>query len=227
MLDLVEPTTCVLSCQLRPVLILPLQIQGQRPFLFLSSLKIFQPKFSPLSHFPLTFHYSIKSKHEVGLKSFLCTWIWTEVGLKSFLCPLQRHLNTVLWSSPRCVYLYLPLHCQWPFELKWVLWYFSVRCVFLCPLQRPFEMKWVLVSVLKWVFLHGLIFNLSFFFIISVLLICTWVFLFIICVLLKWVFLSLLWYEIYVAHLFNWWTEIVICLIYFPAFGDSFIIDNK
>ena len=56
---------------------------GFRPFLFLSSLKIFQPKFSPLSHFPLTFHYSIKSKHEVGLKSFLCNWVWTEVGLKS------------------------------------------------------------------------------------------------------------------------------------------------
>ena len=154
-------------------LTLPLQIQ-RRPFLFLSSLKIFQPKFSPLSHFPLTFRYSIKSKHEVGspkkkkkearsgfevsAPGSKLKWVW-----RTYICPLQRPFERNLWSFPRCVYLYLPLHCQWPFELKWVLWYFSVRCVLLCPLQRPFEMKWVLVSVLKWVFLHGLIFNLSFF----------------------------------------------------------------
>ena len=63
---------------------------------FLTSLKIFQPKFSPLSHFPLTFHYSIKSKHEVGLKSFLCNWVWTEVGLKSKTSRIHRRCRWCL-----------------------------------------------------------------------------------------------------------------------------------
>ena len=119
-----------------------------RPFLFLSSLKIFQSKFFPLSHFPLTFHYSIKLKHEVDLKSFLCTWVWTKVGLKSFLSPLQRPFerSSMIFSQVRISLSPSPLSMG--HRMIWVLWY---------------NFCLVLVSVLKWVFLHGLIFDLSFF----------------------------------------------------------------
>ena len=133
-------------------LILPLQIQGRRPFLFLSSLKIFQLKFFPLSHFPLTFHYFMKSKHKVGLRSFLCNWVWTEVGLKSFLCPSQRPFehSSMIFSQVRISLSPSPSSMT-------IVWFGYCGIIFIdfCPR--------VLVSVLKWVFLHGLIFDLSFF----------------------------------------------------------------
>ena len=50
-LSSVEPTASILSCQLKAITVANLK---RRPFLFLTSLKIFQPKISPLSHLPLS-----------------------------------------------------------------------------------------------------------------------------------------------------------------------------
>ena len=112
-LDLVEPTAYVLSCQLRPVLILSVQIQGWRPFLFLSSLKIFQPKFSPLSHFPLTFHYSSNRSTKWVWSHFFAPrselkWVWNHFSVRC-----KDHLNTVLWielalnqTGPNCPFVF-------------------------------------------------------------------------------------------------------------------------
>ena len=66
-----EPTTFGLSCQLRAVTV---PNSRRRPFLFLISLKIFQPKISPLSHFPFfVFHFS-------SLR--ICWWWWWCYGLQ-------------------------------------------------------------------------------------------------------------------------------------------------
>ena len=125
-------------------LTLPLQIQ-RRPFLFLSSLKIFQPKFSPLSHFPLTFHYSIKSKHEVGspkkkkkkhevgLKFLHLGLNWSGFEeLTSVHC--KDHLNTICDLLPSA-YISISLsivndHLNWSGYggISLFVAFFSIRC---------------------------------------------------------------------------------------------------
>ena len=97
----VEPTTSVLSCQLRAAWYYHCKFKAKTISLSHFPQKILakiSPPFSLpslrfLSHFITPSNLDLqrsKLKHEVGLKSFLYTWVWTEVGLKSFLCPLQK-----------------------------------------------------------------------------------------------------------------------------------------
>ena len=188
----------MLSNQFRTHVILLLQIWAST---FLTSLKIFQQNFAPfltsLSSSCLTFHllHQISASRDLNRSTkpswFLCIWI--RIGIPRCLSLVSSELELCHHCKnrsihlcdllPSAVYISISLSIVSDHCMIWVLWY-NFCFIDFCP--------WVLVCVLKWVFLHGLIFDLSFFFIyfFIFILICTWVFLFIISVLLKWVFLS-------------------------------------
>ena len=88
-----EPTTSGLSCQLRAVTV---PNSRRRPFLFLTSLKIFQPKISPfltsLSSFSISllFEFVDGDGGVMGYRWVLhggcgCVWGWCGEGLKAMV----------------------------------------------------------------------------------------------------------------------------------------------
>ena len=103
----------VLSCQLRPVWYYRCKFKGEDHFSFSVPSKYFSQNFPPfltsLSHFITPSNRSTQWvwSHFSAPGSKL-KWVWNHFSVRC-----KDHLNAILWSSPRCVYLYLPLHCQW------------------------------------------------------------------------------------------------------------------